>query len=173
MFQWSLVYGAVGVTVTVMCESLVALRLSTTKKHCDWGRGLIVQGPLMPCPWRSGGALKLVQKNIHQQFSSGCQIRLFNSGELDAALVVKSMNFKGHTVVFWEVWWKQTDKCEEVRVKPWWKLHKILTLYVKMKTDESKFWPIMTVNMEYTALKCVKREVRLSRYVPLLLCYTA
>mgnify|MGYP001792794447 CR=1 len=27
--------------------------------------------------------------------------------------------------------------------------------------------------MEYTALKCVKREVRLSRYVLLLLCYTA
>ena len=35
------------------------------------------------------------------------------------------------------------------------KLHKILTLYVKMKTDESNIWPIMTVNMEYTALKCV------------------
>ena len=35
------------------------------------------------------------------------------------------------------------------------KLHKILTLYVKMRTDESKFWPIVTVNMEYTALNCV------------------
>ena len=42
------------------------------------------------------------------------------------------------------------------------KLYKILGLNVKMKTDGSEFWPIMTVKLGIGVLKCDEYELRLS-----------
>ena len=46
------------------------------------------------------------------------------------------------------------------------KLYKILDLKVKLKTDEIKFQPIMTVKWEEKVLQCDKCEVKLSRQDP-------
>ena len=47
-------------------------------------------------------------------------------------------------------------KCEQMR------LYKILDFNVKVKADESKFWPIRTLKCENEVSKCDKCEVRLS-----------
>ena len=39
-------------------------------------------------------------------------------------------------LVFWEAWQKHFVKCDEMKVC------KILDLNLKVKTDESKFWPL-------------------------------
>ena len=47
---------------------------------------------------------------------------------------------------------KHPVKCEEI------KLRNTLDLNVKVKTDESKIWPIMTVKCEDEMLKCDKQD---------------
>ena len=56
-------------------------------------------------------------------------------------------------LVFWE---EQVVKLEEL------KLCNTLDFSVKVKTNESKFWPIATVKCEDEVSKCDKCEVRLS-----------
>ena len=63
-------------------------------------------------------------------------------------------------LVFWESWQDRVVNCEEM------KLCKILGLNVKLKNDESKILPIMTVKWEEKVLKCEECEVRLSRSGP-------
>ena len=53
-------------------------------------------------------------------------------------------------LVFWEAWWNHAFNGEEM------KLFKILCLDVKLKNDESKFSPIMTVKCEEQMIKCDK-----------------
>ena len=54
----------------------------------------------------------------------------------------------GRHLVFWESWQNHVVKCVEM------KLCKVLDLKVKVKTDKSKFQPIMTVECEDEVLKC-------------------
>ena len=62
----------------------------------------------------------------------------------------------GGILVIWERWRNHVVNWEEMRVG------KILSLNVKLKNDESKFLPIMTVKWEEKVLKCDKCEVRSS-----------
>ena len=70
------------------------------------------------------------------------------------------MRNHGGILVFWEPCQKHPIRCKEI------KLWNILDLNVKVKTDESKIWPKMTVKCEDEMLKCDKREVILPRYDP-------
>ena len=65
----------------------------------------------------------------------------------------------GGILVFWEVCRNHVLNCEEM------KLCNNLGLNVKLKTDESKFLPTMTVKWEENVLECDKPEVRSSWWV--------
>ena len=62
----------------------------------------------------------------------------------------------GGMLVIWESWQNHVVNWEEM------KDCKILSLNVKLKNDESKFSPIMTVKWEEKVLKCDKCEERSS-----------
>ena len=66
----------------------------------------------------------------------------------------------GGILVFWEPWQNHPVKCEEM------KLSKTFDLNVKVKTDERKFWRIMTVKCEDEVPKGDKCEARLPQQDP-------
>ena len=63
----------------------------------------------------------------------------------------------GGILVFWESSRNNVVNCEET------KLCKTLGLNVKLKNDECRFSPAMTVKLKEKVLKCDKRKVRSSR----------
>ena len=88
------------------------------------------------------------------------QLYAFKTGQTDLVDYSPEMGHGGYTGLLGIVRQNHVGNCEEV------KLCKILGLNVKLKSDESKFLPIMTVKWGKKVLKCAKCEVRSSRKFP-------
>ena len=69
----------------------------------------------------------------------------------------KTALLMGGILVFCESWRNHAVNWEEM------KLTKILGLNVKLKNDESKFLPIMTIKRDEKVRKSDRRQVQLSR----------